>query len=378
MLFMDVSFTSIIDLLGFVQGTLLGLILIFSYRRNKAIPLLGIFLFAYSFELISTIANDTGFLAQHPVLLFLPIEFYWLFMPALYLYTKSITVGVHWKKDYVHFIPAILEFIIFSTLFLFPVSTKIKWTSDAFIHNIHLGLSVILILTYIILTIQLINRHKKKMEHYYSSIQGKTLRWIKWICYYVLFTLFIVPSFGFTGPEIRHFTYPSYSIINVIFIFWVALSGFKQVFLMIPEEVILTTNTSNEPIVSSIPHAENITNHQKDYEDLVAFMKKEQIYTNAHLTLSKLAEQFHYSPRKLSNLINEQAGVNFNQFVNQFRVETAKALLVNPDMAHLNLLGIAFEVGFNSKTSFYTKFKQETGYTPNQYKKLQLAALTTK
>ena len=60
-------------------------------------------------------------------------------------------------------------------------------------------------------------------------------------------------------------------------------------------------------------------------------------------------------------------GRNFNEFVNHYRVEAFKALAKDPAKAHITLIGLAYESGFNSKTVFNASFKKETGLTPKQY-----------
>ena len=361
---MHVTFLSLLDILGLVQGMLLGIILISSYKRNKAIPFLGIFLIGYSFELIA-ILEETGYLTEHPELLFLPLDTFFLFMPALYLYTKSVLQKFNWRKDFIHFIPAAIEFICFSILFTYPAATKLKWDDAGVIFGIYLVLAYFFILGYSILIIRLINQHKKVIVNYFSTIHGKTLQWIKWVCYYVLFTLIIILSPIFLTDSSEALFSTIFNIINVAFIFWVALSGFRQVFITIPEQEVIHQSVVEKAIDTMAIENPNV----KEYEALLVFMEQEKTFTNPQLQLSDLAKQLNHPPRKLSNLINEIGGINFNQFINQFRVEAAKELLIDPDMGHLNLLGIAHRVGFNSKTSFYTTFKQAVGMTPNQFKK---------
>jgi putative ABC transport system permease protein len=74
-------------------------------------------------------------------------------------------------------------------------------------------------------------------------------------------------------------------------------------------------------------------------------------------------------PNLLSYILNSQLKMNFHDFVNQYRVEEAKNKLNDPRYAHLSLLGIGLESGFNSKTTFNRVFKQATGMTPTEYQK---------
>jgi AraC-like DNA-binding protein len=85
-----------------------------------------------------------------------------------------------------------------------------------------------------------------------------------------------------------------------------------------------------------------------------------------------VAEKLNVSTNNLSQIINEKLGKNFYDFVNEYRVETAKELLLNPKKQHLTLLAIAFDSGFNSKSSFNNVFKKQTSLTPSEFKKQNL------
>jgi AraC-like DNA-binding protein len=69
----------------------------------------------------------------------------------------------------------------------------------------------------------------------------------------------------------------------------------------------------------------------------------------------------------LSAAINQAYGKNFNDFVNTYRVEAVKKMLNDESVQHLSLLGIAYECGFNSKSTFNRAFKKATGVAPSAY-----------
>lgn len=102
---------------------------------------------------------------------------------------------------------------------------------------------------------------------------------------------------------------------------------------------------------------------------LEALMTRERVYTDCDLSLPLLAEKMAISVHDLSALLNNGYGQNFNQFINAYRVALAKELLLSEQHAHLSILGIAFEAGFNSKTTFNTTFKKATGQSPSDWKK---------
>ena len=87
------------------------------------------------------------------------------------------------------------------------------------------------------------------------------------------------------------------------------------------------------------------------------------------INLATIAEKLDISIHDTSYLINEVTGDNFYNFINKYRVEEAKELLTSDKSDKLNMLGIAFESGFNSKTTFNTSFKKVVGISPSEYAK---------
>lgn len=108
-------------------------------------------------------------------------------------------------------------------------------------------------------------------------------------------------------------------------------------------------------------------------EDLFEKVQKQMIgdsaYRNPQTTLKSLSNQLKVSTQVLSMVINQKAGTNFNAYINQHRIDEAARLLVQPDYEQQTIASIAYEVGFNSISSFNTAFKKHTGKTPQTYRK---------
>ena len=94
-------------------------------------------------------------------------------------------------------------------------------------------------------------------------------------------------------------------------------------------------------------------------------MVDDRLFLDANLSLPKLAKHIHVSPNYISQTLNETLGTHFFDYVNQRRVNEAKALLQNSNQT---VLSIAMQVGFNSKSAFYSAFKKYTQQTPSQFK----------
>jgi len=101
-------------------------------------------------------------------------------------------------------------------------------------------------------------------------------------------------------------------------------------------------------------------------ERLEALMVKEKLYKDANLKMPELAKRLKLTPHQLSQYINANFGKNFSQFVNEYRIEEAKRLLIASDK--LTIDAIAYDCGFNSISTFYTAFKKRMGQTPAAYK----------
>lgn len=108
---------------------------------------------------------------------------------------------------------------------------------------------------------------------------------------------------------------------------------------------------------------------QQILEQLKGYMKHNKPYLDPELSLPVLAEELAVSSKYLSQIINSEFKQNFYHFINSYRVEECKLMLRDKNKSHMNVLQIAYEAGFNSKNTFNTAFKRETGITPSEFKK---------
>ncbi|MGC4096116.1 MAG: ABC transporter permease [Nitrospira sp.] len=93
-----------------------------------------------------------------------------------------------------------------------------------------------------------------------------------------------------------------------------------------------------------------------------------RLYEDAELSLASLAEKLKIHPRDLSRIINTGLEKNFNDFINEFRIREIIRRMRDPASDRFTIIGIAYQSGFNSKTTFNRVFKEITGKTPTEYK----------
>ncbi len=112
---------------------------------------------------------------------------------------------------------------------------------------------------------------------------------------------------------------------------------------------------------------ETLTSNTIAFESIKSFIEEEEYVLLPHASLKDLAHRLGSNANTISKVINSKTGVNFNDFINQKRIEKAKAKLIDPNFGHLTVEAIGESVGFKSKSAFYNAFKKHVGLSPTQY-----------
>lgn len=104
-----------------------------------------------------------------------------------------------------------------------------------------------------------------------------------------------------------------------------------------------------------------------EFSKVLEHIRNEKMFLNPNLSLNSLAESVNLHPNKLSFIINDQTGKNFNEFINNFRLQYFKTIAKSEEFGKMTILGLAYESGFNSKTVFNSYFKKTIGKTPKAW-----------
>lgn len=235
------------------------------------------------------------------------------------------------------------------------------------------SLAIILILVqalfYTGLSYITIRKHQRKIQQFSSNTEGIDLNWLEYIIL-VLFAVNIIYVIYnlFYDPKSLNF------FINTVFLLVIYCVGYYS---LKEKEIYPLEEKQREELISINEDSDSGDVKRKLISDeellkiktqLEKIMNTQKPYLDSELNLIKLAEMLSVSTHHLSYVINTGFGKNFFQYINEFRVEYAKKLLKEAD-SKLSILGIAYESGFNSKTSFNTTFKKLTGQTPSEFKK---------
>ncbi|CAH0172088.1 helix-turn-helix domain-containing protein [Chryseobacterium sp. Bi04] len=235
-------------------------------------------------------------------------------------------------------------------------------------------LSVILILIqalfYTGLSYIIIRKHQRKIQQFSSNTEGINLNWLEYIIVvlFIVNIIYVIYNLFYDPTSLNFF-------INAVFllvIYWVAYYSLKQKEIYPVEEkqrqelISIDEDADEEEVKRKLISDEELSKIKIQLENM---METGKPYLDSELNLIKLAETLEVSSHQLSYAINTGFGKNFFQYVNGYRVEYAKVLLKDTD-SKFSILGIAYESGFNSKTSFNTTFKKLTGQTPSEFKKI--------
>ena len=282
--------------------------------------------------------------------------------PLFFLYTKALIYAeLKFKKgDLFHFIPAIMGIFM---ILIFP-----EWlhlTKVNIILTVFIGLAIG---GYLLLSYRKVIWFQHSIKNIESDIIAGNLSWLKFIILSTsaIFVIVLGEAMISNYRWLDELTILFLYLFVLIFLNRINNKGLKQpeIFLGITsEDIALTEEIENKYSTSKL------TKHEASWymEQLVRHMTEHKSFLQYELSLDKLAEQTEIPSRYLSQIINERFNKNFFDFVNGYRVEHAKKLLLDGSNK-LRVNEVMYDAGFNSKSTFNHVFKKEVGCTPSAYR----------
>lgn len=228
-------------------------------------------------------------------------------------------------------------------------------------------------LLYLAFTLQQFYNYRKKIIHYFSNTYKLELNWI--LSFLILFTIgFLYDTIQTIIGSFTDLNYKQRWWLNFYMALVTLYVGIKGYFTDTTKLKKIDFSFSSSRV--TIPDAEETYEiksiSENEVSTVIKLMEVEKAYLNPELNLSDLAKQANMSRAQLSEVINNGIGKNFNDFVNEYRVNTFKSMLKDGKHKQLSLLGVAFECGFNSKATFNRVFKKLTNFSPTQYLKSEV------
>jgi AraC-like DNA-binding protein len=364
-----------------------------NYNANRY---LAVLLALLGITLIDEFMTWTHYYLSYPHLLGLIWPTNYLYAPFAYFYVKSLT-SMHkyrpGKRMLLHLIPFALDVLYNLPKYLMTADQKVdlmfrseRVSIAHFLEPDTLG-PIIQMLFYLIISVHLLNVHARSIKDRYSSIERINLIWLRnllialfalWCMY--LFAELISPLFGVVFQA-----WYALHVIVVVVIFALGFFGVRQPVIFAGVRARIQEGAQSgisdgksdrsaqiEPGVGGKYRKSTLDDalRRAILEELRGLMAAQRPYLDGDLALHKLADMMGISPNHLSEVINANLNMNFFDFINSYRVEEAKRELARETTGRVqNVLTIALEAGFNSKSAFYTAFKKHTDMTPSQFRK---------
>ncbi len=372
--------------LGAFQGFLLAVFL-FSIKSNKISNIfLGILTLLWGFILIGFPLQSYGVFVNYPHLLRIIPSFLLLISPLLYLYIKYLISDIKKisKSDLLHALPYVLYTLLLIPFYILSGQDKLDLiahpnTYFGTLESITAEVIAIQGLLYSFFAFKRLLKYDSIIENYQSTVYRDSLKILKTgtilvFLAWILGTIAIHLQFFGVNVGIDLFMYVY--LILVLVIYFISFMSLRTPEIFKLQEESFGSEKSAEIEISIKQNdktisLEMIEELDKDtsliLDKLKQHMEENKPYLNPDLSLQDLADQMSLSRNQISALINQQYHKNFFEFVNYFRVNEVKILMELPENKNLKLMSLAYDAGFNSKSSFNRVFKQQTQMTPSEY-----------
>lgn len=372
-------YTTLLNIAIF-QGMVLGLIILksslFNSNSNKYLAFL---IFTLSIKLLTHVFDIQQVFTSYPLLRFIDdIEWVFLIPAFIFLFIKNRTdnTGKSKQKNYLLFIPFVYSAVLNIINDLDHVA-RIYTIPES-------GMAIIQILGLIQLALAVTFIPFLPLYSYFLIRHLKDPQEKKWIITLLTIVSILLIVWLITALAGLILDYDISSSMNVLALFatfiihWTAYIGIYKYKLAKNKDAI--SNFLNEDLANSYTNLQIVENSRPEeykesitadnlyFQKLEILCKEQHIYTDSTLNREKVAEKLGISAGYLSQIINTITGDNFANYINQYRVEAVKEMILNSEYENYNLLTMGLESGFTSKTTFYKAFKKVTAQTPNEYK----------
>lgn len=395
----DFGFYSSLLLITFSQGILYSFLLL-----KKAIQLeiksdywLSLFIFLCSLYVAPWMLGFAGWYDTQPYrdfLFYMPFQHIFFIGPVLFFYTQSLLNPSFrfGKKEFLHLIPGILYVLYIASIWVYDKLILHEYYfykngMDKDFDYWYQKTGLLSMLFYFIITIRYYNRYRKFIFEVTSNAESVLFNWIKTYLYAFLLMLvlpFVFDIVTYFFPEMSSYTGSWWFFLFFSMImYYIAITGYsnavntKVAFQMsvFNSSPILLLNESQtdfeEPVIIDIDHEIFEVTTDPEIEiwktKINHLIESEKLYQNPELTLAEVSRKLQTNAAIISRTINQGFQMNFNDFINKYRIEAVKTKFELGEHKKSTLLGLAFDSGFNSKATFNRAFKKNTGCSPKEF-----------
>jgi len=279
--------------------------------------------------------------------------------PLLYLFIKTqlnpefqIT-----KKQIFHGIPFII-----ATIYLIVKFNVIHIPITCRVNHIIVGsVSFIYSLVYFTLSVRELRQNGFSMRTSFKNAKENKVGWLPFLVY-GCFSIWLIKLLFFIVWDVSGYYNGCNELVNLYFLVSFIILNTFTYFILLKPQFFVPTNKYKHSVLSQ-------SEKLKYKNDLILLMEAEKAYLNPLISLNSLAKKLSIPNRYLSQVLNETLDKSFYDFINWYRIQDCVNYLSDSNYSQKTILEIAYEVGFNSKSTFNASFTKFVGVTPKEFRK---------
>ncbi len=367
------SVTSILILFGALHGIFLGITLIISSYRNeiKANRYFGLMLVGLSAYLLEHFGVKTDFFVEHQKLMLLAYPSLFSIAPLFVIYFLMQGDNKLGRKQILLILsPAFLIYALFIPFYNANMSIENGECPFNTMADFGLNYFVYLVNPYSFpvysLIILLGSLFYLSNQNILNKIANRIQTRSKWllqinVILMVYFALFSIGLF-FNESLAIYLPFSLYDGVFILLSFIIHFIAYKA--LIDPQTF------SNVRLMKSLTKYESSSLNNEMAKSLLSEIKEkvenERAYLRPDYSIQQLSDELYISRHKVSQVINQELGLTFREYLNQCRVNEAVDHIKENDSG-LTMSRLAIDVGFNNKVSFYRAFKRHTKSSPSEF-----------
>lgn len=398
------NFYSSLLLIFFVHGLVYALLLFRKgiVNQTRSDKWLAFFLLLCVLYVAPWMVGFAGWYDTQPyrdILFYIPFQHLYFIGPVIFFYVQSLLNPAFsfGKKEALHFLPGIL-YLLFSIIMVVTdklVLHKYYFLASGADPDFDLWYQLTgftSMLLYFLLSFRYYSFYKKIIVQVVSYADTVMFSWIRNFLFAFLLMLMFRLVFFVLGLfiDLNYWGTWWYFLTFAVLFYYIAITGYSNsietkisfrfnVLSYRPALLLQYNPTVNEEeIVTEEAEIINIETQSLAQEDtelaawklkLIALMETEKAFEDPELSLTQVAKMMDTNPALISRAVNQGFNLNFNDFINSYRVTAVKQKLEAGEQKTQTLLGIAYDCGFNSKATFNRAFKKTTGLSPKEWLK---------
>ena len=404
----EFDFYSSLLLIFFVHGLVYALLL---YRKaainnTAADKWLSAFLVLCILHISPWMLGFAGWYDNQPyrdILFYMPMQHLFFIGPVIFFYVQSLLNPSFrfGKRQWLHLVPGML-YLLYSLLIFITDKLVLKeyfflaTGADPDFDDWYQVTGFLSELIYFFVSLRYFKLYQQLMAQVVSYADRLLFKWVRNFLYAFL-TMLMVKLFFFIAAEFPVFQqmrymgpWWQYFSFSIIF-YYIAITGYSN---SIETKIPFRLNLLSYQPRLLLGHPVNETQGRNDFTEeaevieiasaqpanreedalltawkprITELLEKDRLYEDPDLSLTQMAKNMATNPSLLSKVINQGFQLNFNDFINQYRINAVKEKLLAGEARTQTLLGIAFDCGFNSKATFNRAFKKVTGLSPKEW-----------